>query len=125
MGKVLENFKYKSLKKVGYPNYNITDCGKVFNEKGKQLNPDLSNGYKRIWLCNFGKRERFFIHVLVALHFKRVPKQLNNEGTIVVNHIDHDKMNNHVKNLEWVTQSENITKYFIHKRKKQRRGLLK
>lgn len=108
----MENLRTKQLKKVGYPNYRISDCGKVINKHGKILETDISNGYKRVWLYNFGVRERFFIHVLVAMHFCR-----NQNEEYVVNHKDHNKMNNHYSNLEWVTQSENIKKYFIHKRK--------
>ena len=43
-----------------------------------------------------------YIHRLVAQHF--IPKV---EGKTEVNHIDGDKSNNRVENLEWVTSSEN------------------
>lgn len=49
-----------------------------------------------------GKRKAFRAHRLIAYSFISNPDNLP-----VVNHIDHDKMNNHVDNLEWVTYSYN------------------
>ena len=44
-----------------------------------------------------------YIHRIVAKAF--IP---NPEGKLAVNHIDCDKTNNHVDNLEWVTYAENL-----------------
>ena len=44
-----------------------------------------------------------YIHRIVAKAF--IP---NPEGKLSVNHIDCDKTNNHVSNLEWVTYAENM-----------------
>lgn len=60
------------------------------------------NGYLRIELNKNGKRETFSVHRLVALHFIA-----NSQNKREVNHIDGDKENNHVNNLEWTTRSEN------------------
>ena len=48
------------------------------------------------------------IHRLVALTFIQNPDPLKK---INVNHIDEDKLNNRVENLEWVTQGENCNKH--------------
>lgn len=60
-------------------------------------------GYQNIGLSKDGEQKTFFIHRLVAESFIPNPKNLP-----IVNHIDGDTHNNHVSNLEWVTQSENI-----------------
>jgi hypothetical protein len=60
-------------------------------------------GYKKITLCKNNKTTTFFVHRLVAMHFIHNPL---NKPT--VNHIDGNKQNNHVDNLEWATQKENV-----------------
>lgn len=71
----------------------------------KLLHPSLkSDGYKHIGLITKDKRRTFHsIHKLVALAFIEKPI-----GRNYVNHKDGNPQNNHVENLEWVTNSENI-----------------
>ena len=99
--------------------YSISNCGnvksnerKVKNRNGfrivreKILKPSISsNGYYTVVLCKNGKMHTHTIHKLVIEHFNRC--RFNNE---VINHIDHDKLNNHIENLEYITQKENINK---------------
>ena len=61
------------------------------------------NGYLSVQICGGGKQNQHCrsIHRLVAAAF------LNLEDGMVVNHIDGDKTNNHVSNLEVVTYSDN------------------
>lgn len=61
------------------------------------------NGYQIVFLGNNGKRERHYVHRLVAEAF--LPKT---DGKDIVNHKDWNKRNNAVENLEWCTQKENI-----------------
>ena len=71
--------------------------------KGKiKSNVKLKNGYMSIVLYNHCSPCAKYIHRLVAETF--IP---NPENKREVNHIDGDKTNNHVPNLEWVTSSEN------------------
>lgn len=72
-----------------------------------------NNGYKVVWLRKPKQHIKFFIHVLVARAF--IP---NPDEKPVVNHIDCDKENCHVSNLEWMTFSEN-TKYYYQKKKEE------
>ena len=54
-------------------------------------------------LLESGKRKSFKVHRLVANAFIKNPKNKPQ-----VNHKDSDKTNNHVSNLEWVNQQENM-----------------
>ena len=84
--------------------YEINKNGEVRNAKNKNtIVGDINNcGYYRVLLYNQGQRKRYFRHRLVAEHFLDKP-----EGKDFVNHIDGDKSNNSLENLEWVSQSEN------------------
>lgn len=64
--------------------------------------PFVSNGYLRMPLCKDGVTKKHMVHRLVAEAFIS-----NNENKPAINHIDGDKTNNSVTNLEWVTNSEN------------------
>lgn len=72
--------------------------------KGRNIKPNLKqNGYVQVGLRKEGKRKWFSIHRLVAIHFIKNP-----ENKPQVNHIDCNKQNNRVDNLEWVTSQENF-----------------
>jgi hypothetical protein len=89
----------------GFPNYKVTYDGKVYNNKGQMLKPSLSNnGYLRISLSNdTDKHKRFLVHRLVAQAFIPNPK-----GYPQVNHINEQKTDNRVDNLEWCTPLDNL-----------------
>lgn len=61
------------------------------------------DGYHRVNLTYRGKRKTCLVHRLVAEAFIDNP-----DGKACVNHIDGDKGNNTVDNLEWCTYSENM-----------------
>jgi len=90
---------------IGYPGYRVSSAGNIWSNKIKRvINPPLDkDGYKRISLWKNGERKRknYRIHRLVALHF--IP---NSDNKPTVNHIDGDKTNNHISNLEWATMAE-------------------
>lgn len=60
------------------------------------------NGYLSINLCKDGAHQRKSVHRIVAEAFLENPDNLEQ-----VNHKDGDKTNNRVRNLEWVTRSDN------------------
>jgi len=91
---------------TGFDGYYVSDDGKVWSEKSKRfLKSSLCNsGYKMISLCVNGMCKRMSIHRMVASAYIDNP-----ENKRTVNHIDGDKTNNHVDNLEWATYKENST----------------
>lgn len=69
---------------------------------GKIKKAAITNGYKTVLLSKENTEKGIGIHRLVALHF--IPNPLNKKE---VNHIDDNKLNNDLSNLEWATSSEN------------------
>ena len=70
----------------------------------KILKPtDNGYGYLIISLKDRGVKKNQYIHRLVAEHFID-----NKRKCPEVNHIDYDKYNNRVSNLEWCTRRENV-----------------
>lgn len=72
--------------------------------KGKLLIPHKQNtGYYFANLKKDGQTKKEYIHRLVAISFIDNPNNYT-----YINHIDGNKTNNNVNNLEWCTQSYNI-----------------
>lgn len=85
--------------------YAISEDGRVWSFRRKiVLRPEeVYNGYLRVALCVDKEIKHFRIHRLVADAF--IP---NPENKTQVNHIDGNRKNNRVYNLEWATPKENI-----------------
>lgn len=101
----------KKIKHQDLSNYLISKDGRIFNSKNNEKNTYIKNGYMNFPINN----KIYAVHRLVAMTYIKNP---NNYP--VVNHIDEDKLNNKVENLEWVTQQENCnahTKPIFHERK--------
>lgn len=92
--------------------------------KGKILSNLIgSDQYYHVHLYKDGKRKPFLVHRLVADAFLS-----NDNNKREVNHIDENKLNNCVWNLEWVTSSENANYGTRNKRAletKKQNGLFK
>ena len=89
---------------LGLEQYNIMKNGNVINLKKNKIVPQRSiNGYMVSSLTYLGKSKNFSIHRLVAITYIKNPKELK-----IVNHKDGNTMNNDVRNLEWVTQHDNV-----------------
>lgn len=84
--------------------FEVSTLGNVRNKRTNRLIiGDVNNfGYYRVAMYVNGKQTRWFRHRLVATVFIENPQNKK-----FVNHIDGDKSNNTITNLEWVTQSEN------------------
>lgn len=89
---------------VGYEGlYEVSDHGRVKGPKGFIKPKPTQNGYVRTELWRKSQRYRPLLHRLVASHFIDNP-----HNKPVVNHLDGNRTNNVVSNLEWATHSENI-----------------
>lgn len=91
------------LKKINdLEGYFINEEGKIFSTKQKtlkQLKTRVnSRGYEEIKI----QRNNYKVHRLVAIAYISNPENLPQ-----VNHIDGNKLNNDVSNLEWATNSDN------------------
>lgn len=76
-------------------------CYRTVHERILKANKN-NDGYLQVQLHQDGKRERYLVHRLVATAFLPNPDNLPQ-----VNHIDENKENNCMDNLEWVTCKEN------------------
>lgn len=76
-----------------------------YKQKGKILKFNKNNygGYYRVCLCKDGKSKSYWVHRLIALTFIDNPQ---NKET--VNHINGNKLDNRLENLEWATQKEQV-----------------
>ena len=85
--------------------YMVSDSGLVKSLiSDKILKPNhMNNGYLSVELFKDKKSKRILIHRLVAQTFIENPNNFP-----CVNHIDENKHNNNVNNLEWCTRSYNI-----------------
>jgi hypothetical protein len=93
--------------------YRVSNFGNVksldrMSHDGKRLKGIILSfgktkaGYRQICLCKNGKTKWMMIHRIVAAVF--IP---NTNNYPEVNHIDENKGNNHVSNLEWCTRDYN------------------
>ena len=88
-----------------YSNYKINEDGIVIGRNNVKLKNIIRHGYKEVSLISDDdKRSNFKIHILVAMMFIDNPNKCD-----IVNHIDENKLNNDVKNLEWCNHKQNIT----------------
>jgi hypothetical protein len=86
----------------GFGNYSVSSEGRVKNDKIFLKLSYNKRGYSQVVLWNENKNKIQTIHRLVAQAF--IP---NPDNKPEVNHIDYNKTNNHVSNLEWATKKEN------------------
>lgn len=108
------DFPAENWRPSPYPDYaeyySVSDHGRVMRTKTHAGNPctrilksDNITGYQRVLLIVSGKQKPVLVHVAVALAFLGERP----EGC-EVNHIDTNKRNNHVSNLEYITHAKNI-----------------
>ena len=94
----------------GYKGYSVTKDGKIFSNKRKKfLRITYQYKYPCVQLFVDGKVITRSIHRLMALSY--LP---NIEGKNYVNHINGDKNDNRLENIEWVSPKENTIHAITH-----------
>lgn len=108
---------WKTIKDFGEGNFLVSNLGNIkrkaytFYKNNKSYNYKEANikvhygkrKYGQVTLCYKGNTKQYYIHVLVATAF--IDNPFNKKE---INHIDGNKRNNNVNNLEWVTRAENM-----------------
>ena len=88
--------------------YEISNLGKIKSNFRQGSTTDFlkisnnGNGYMMVRLCKNGKAKKYYLHRLLAQTFIDNP-----EDKPQVNHINENRSDNRLENLEWVTQKEN------------------
>ena len=92
------------VKIEAFEKYEVSNLGRVRNMKnGRVLKPKLNkNGYLRHCLSENNKQKFLYLHRIIATAFIDNP-----EKKPCVNHIDENKTNNDLSNLEWCSVREN------------------
>jgi len=82
----------------------VSDQGRVWFAGGVTFGHLHSAGYRSVYLSVWSGRVHVLVHRLVAFIFLGEPPP----GTGVVNHLNGDKEDNRVLNLEWASPAENL-----------------
>lgn len=111
----MDNQQVKELFEIPFTtNRYLNKSGQIFryNTKGELIDctpkkPDTS-GYLRVAMSVGGKTKHLLLHRVILCTY--TVESLN--SPLEVNHIDGNKLNNRLDNLEWVTRSENLKHAF-------------
>ena len=89
----------------GFEDYSVSKCGKVKSNRRNRLLSIITrrDGYKELGIRKDKKKYVMLVHRLVAMTY--IP---NPDNKPCVNHLDSDRGNNSLENLEWCTYKENL-----------------
>lgn len=94
---------------VVYGDYWITQKGEVFKKTGEHMKEHPHHtGYPRVSVIKNGKSTSLNVHNLVAYTFKPIPSKL----IPAIDHVDVDKTNHDLQNLEFTGQAENTRRAY-------------
>ena len=100
------NFKQIPIEK----NYEISPDGIIRNIKTKKIKSQYigSTGYYMITISHNNKSKPHRVHRLLMITYKENPKNYKE-----INHIDGNKLNNSIDNLEWCDHLANMKHAFM------------
>lgn len=100
-----DNIEYQAKQIPGYSNYYITVDGDVYSTHyNRFLERSEKSEYPKICMIDDDKkRHTLLVHKMVALTYLPNPNNLEQ-----INHIDGNKYNPKLSNLEWISASDNI-----------------
>lgn len=90
-----------------FENYQVSSFGNVKRNDKLLKQGYCKKGYPRVYLSVNGKKKTIRTHILVAKVFLN---HNSSNSKLVVDHIDNNKLNNHIDNLRIVTNRENCSK---------------
>ena len=87
--------------------YEVSNYGRVRSYcydklNGRIVKPGSIKGFYNVSLRVDGKKRSYLIHKLTAEYF--IPRTSDDETVVI--HLDWNKQNNHISNLQWVTREE-------------------
>lgn len=108
-GRKLRKLEDEQWKEIPFTDkkYEISNYGRVKSYcydkiNGRVVKPGNIKGFFNVSLRVDGKKKSFLVHKLTAELF--IPKDIEEQSVVI--HLDWNKQNNHVSNLQWVTKDE-------------------
>ena len=102
-----DRYQISNFGRIKSKDKSISDTAKrIYLHKGRILKQTQWGNKDNYFLINLKKDNRticFYVHRLVGLYFID-----NKDNKPLINHKDGNKLNNHYKNLEWATYSDNL-----------------
>ena len=119
----MKNELNKEFSPIPNSNYSINEYGEVINNRYKMiLTPFLISDYPAVNISVNGKRKTMYVHHCMSIvYLNHIPKR----GLITVNHIDQNKQNNRLDNLEVISHRLNSALTYIHKNRALATGVTK
>lgn len=115
----MENEVWKDI--PNYPSYKASNLGRLLSYKrdikGKLLKCANFNGYRRVLLKQNNKFVSRLVHQIIAITFIENPYNYKE-----INHINLNKSDNRVENLEWCDRKQNMSHFFKYGNRKVLKG---
>jgi hypothetical protein len=94
--------------------YQVSNFGNVKSKRKLLSKFIMPDGYVRVNLSKEGKTKQFYIHTLVWNAFNEIKSE---RFTRTIDHIDSNKANNALSNLQLLTNRENVAKHYLTTKK--------